>query len=69
MALDQSVVLENLVSQQEELVKSINTLQAQIKTAETQYLKISGAVEVLTQLVEEEDEAPVVEPEVQTENE
>ena len=69
MALDQSVVLENLVSQQEELVKSINTLQAQIKAAETQYLKISGAVEVLTQLVEEEDEAPVVEPEVQTENE
>lgn len=69
MALDQSVVLENLVSQQEELVKSINTLQSQIKAAETQYLKISGAVEVLTQLVEEEDEAPVVEPEVQTENE
>ena len=55
MSLDQKEVLENLTSQQKELEESLIKLQSQLEQTRTQYLKISGAVDVLSQLVESEE--------------
>jgi len=57
MALDNAVVLENLVKQRTELEK-------QIETGKEMHLKITGAIEVLEQIVANEKEDTPVEPEV-----
>ena len=58
MAISNVEALENLYKQRDQLIE-------QIKAGETTVLKITGAIEVLEQLVEsEEPEVKSVEPEV-----
>ncbi len=57
MSLSNAEVLEGLKTQQKELETAINTLSGQLETARTQYLKVSGAIDVLSQI--EESNAPV----------
>ena len=57
MSLSNTEVLEGLKTQQRELETAINTLSGQLETARTQYLKVSGAVDVLSQI--EESNSPV----------
>ena len=52
MSLSNTEVLEGLTSQQKELETAINTLSGQLETARTQYLKVSGAIDVLSQIEE-----------------
>lgn len=55
MALENSTVLENLISQRGELEKSL-------EGSREMYLKVCGAIEVLQQI--EETNNPTTEPEV-----
>ncbi len=57
MSLSNAEVLEGLKTQQKELETAINTLSGQLETARTQYLKVSGAIDVLSQI--EESNTPV----------
>ena len=50
MALDNKEVLENLTTQQKDLYNAIQELSNRLETTRTQYLKVSGAVEVLQQI-------------------
>ncbi len=52
MSLSNAEVLEGLKTQQKELETAINTLSSQLDTARTQYLKVSGAIDVLSQIEE-----------------
>ena len=52
MSLSNAEVLEGLKTQQKELETAINTLSGQLETARTQYLKVSGAIDVLSQIEE-----------------
>ena len=54
MALENGVVLENLTQQLQEVTQQLNTLQ------ETR-VKLIGAIEVLSQIEEENTPAPVAE--------
>ena len=54
MALENGVVLENLTQQLQEVTQQLNTLQ------ETR-VKLIGAIEVLSQIEEENNPAPVAE--------
>jgi hypothetical protein len=63
MSLDQKEVLENLISQRKELEGSIGQLQGQLEQSRTQYLKVSGAIDVLSQLIESEEEVSKTEEE------
>ena len=61
MSLDQKEVLENLISQRKELEGSIGQLHGQLEQSRTQYLKVSGAIDVLSQLIGSEEEEEVSE--------
>ena len=50
MALDNKEVLENLTTQQKELYNAIQELSGRLENTRAQYLKVSGAVEVLQQI-------------------
>lgn len=50
MSLSNPEVLEGLTKQKVELESAINTLSGQLESAKTQYLKVSGAIDVLTQI-------------------
>ena len=52
MTVSNTEALEGLTKQQQELESAINKLSAQLESAKTQYLKVSGAVDVLTQIEE-----------------
>ena len=56
MSLDQTEVLSNLIKQRQELEGAITKLQGQLEQARQQYLKLTGAIDVLQQLTEEESE-------------
>ncbi len=56
MSLSNDSVLENLTKQLTELETSISTLTQQLDSARTQYLKVSGAVDVLKQIEESKEE-------------
>lgn len=58
MNLDQKEVLTNLITQRNELEHTITRLQSELEQSKTQYLKISGAVDVLSQ-IEEANNPPV----------
>ena len=61
MSLSNDQALEGLTQQQQELETAINKLSAQLENAKTQYLKVSGAVDILRQIeesVQEEVELP-----------
>ena len=69
MSLDQGEVLQNLIKQRKELEGAIGQLQGQLEGAKTQYLKLTGAIDVLTQLNPPEvPEVPEV-PEEESEKE
>lgn len=55
MSLNQNVVLENLISQRKEVNDAIGELQQRLESARTQFLKLSGAIEVLEELNKEEE--------------
>jgi len=58
MALDNATVLENLIKQRTEL-------ETQLETGREMYLKITGAIEVVEQLVKStEEDTPTTETEV-----
>ena len=50
MSLSNPEVLEGLTKQKVELESAINTLSGQLESAKTQYRKVSGAIDVLTQI-------------------
>lgn len=52
MSLSNVEVLEGLSKQKVELETAINTLSGQLENAKTQYLKVAGAVDVLSQIEE-----------------
>ena len=52
MSLSNTEVLEGLTKQQQELESAINQLSSQLENAKTQYLKVSGAIDVLSQIEE-----------------
>ena len=52
MSLSNAEVLEGLTKQQQELESAINQLSSQLENAKTQYLKVSGAIDVLSQIEE-----------------
>lgn len=54
MSLDQKEVLQNLITQRNDVEDAINKLQGQLEQGRTQYLKLSGAIDVLSQLLKEE---------------
>ena len=56
MSLDQTEVLSNLIKQRTEIESAITKLQGQLEQAKQQYLKLTGAIDVLQQLTEEESE-------------
>ena len=56
MSLDQTEVLSNLIKQRTEIEGAITKLQGQLEQAKQQYLKLTGAIDVLQQLTEEESE-------------
>ena len=65
MALENAEVLKNLTEQRETLEKQLSEGNAQIEQLKQTYLKVSGAIDVLTQIeetnnptTEGEDSAP-----------
>ena len=64
MALENAEVLKNLTEQRETLEKQLSEGNAQIEQLKQTYLKVSGAIDVLTQIEETnnptvgEDSAP-----------
>jgi hypothetical protein len=58
MSLDQKEVLTNLITQRNELENTIAKLQSELEKSKTQYLKICGAIDVLSQ-IEEANNPPV----------
>ena len=56
MSLSNDQALEGLTQQQQELETAINKLSAQLENAKTQYLKVSGAVDILRQIEESAQE-------------
>ena len=67
MSLNNEEVLDSLTNQLRELDDAIKKLTVQLDSAKAQYLKVSGAVDVLTQIQESnrvESEAPEVVEEV-----
>ena len=64
MALENAEVLKNLTEQRESLEKQLSEGNAQIEQLKQTYLKVSGAIDVLTQIeetnnpTEGEDSAP-----------
>ena len=50
----QKEALENLISQRTEIEKKIVELQNTLEQGRSQYLKVTGAIDVLEQLVAEE---------------
>ena len=55
MALDNKEVLENLTKQQKDLYDAIQELSGRLENTRAQYLKVSGAVEVLQQIESESE--------------
>jgi len=55
MALDNKEVLGNLITQQKELMNTIQELSTNLENTRSQYLKVSGAVEVLQQIESESE--------------
>ena len=53
--IDQKEVLENLISQRNEVEQKITELQNTLEQGRTQYLKLTGAIDVLQQLLAEEE--------------
>ena len=53
--IDQKEVLENLISQRKEVEQKVNELQNTIEQGRSQYLKLTGAIDVLQQLLAEEE--------------
>ena len=56
MSLSNEEVLGNLTQQLTELETAISTLTQQLDSAKAQYLKVSGAVDVLKQIEESKEE-------------
>ena len=50
----QKEALENLISQRTEIEKKIVELQNTLEQGRSQYLKVTGAIDVLEQLISEE---------------
>ena len=50
----QKEALENLISQRTEIEKKIVELQNTLEQGKSQYLKVTGAIDVLEQLIAEE---------------
>ena len=50
----QKEALENLISQRTEIEKKIIELQNTLEQGKSQYLKVTGAIDVLEQLIAEE---------------
>ena len=66
----QKEALENLISQRTEIEKKIVELQNTLEQGRAQYLKVTGAIDVLEQLVAEEtttEEVETTTEEVETE--
>jgi len=59
----QKEALENLISQRTEIEKKIVELQNTLEQGRAQYLKVTGAIDVLEQLVAEETTTEEVETE------
>lgn len=59
MSLSNDQALEGLTQQQQELETAINKLSAQLENAKTQYLKVSGAVDILSQIKDSNQEEEV----------
>jgi len=64
MALENAEVLKNLTEQRETLEKQLNEGNAQIEQLKTTYLKVVGAIDVLSQI--EETNNPTAEGEDST---
>ena len=64
MALENAEVLKNLTEQRETLEKQLNDGNAQIEQLKTTYLKVVGAIDVLSQI--EETNNPTAEGEDST---
>ena len=65
--IDQREVLQNLISQRNDLQQKIADLQNNLEQGRSQYLKLTGAIDVLQQLLAAnrvESEAPEVVEEV-----
>ena len=59
----QKEALENLISQRTEIEKKIVELQNTLEQGRSQYLKVTGAIDVLEQLIAEETTTEEVETE------
>ena len=53
--VDQKEVLQNLISQRNDLQQKIADLQNSLEQGRSQYLKLTGAIDVLQQLIAEEE--------------
>ena len=60
MSLDNTTVIENLSQQKTELEKALTELSSQLEQGKAQYLKVTGALDVLTQIEEskQSEQAP-----------
>ena len=54
MSVDQKVVMESLISQRKEVNDAIIELQNRLESARAQFLKLTGAIEVLEEINKEE---------------
>lgn len=61
MSLDNTTVIENLSQQKTELEKALTELSSQLEQAKSQYLKVTGALDVLTQIEESKQSEQVIE--------
>ena len=63
MIQDQKQLLKNLQNEQRELENAVIKLQQDLESRKNQYLKITGAVDVLSMIVKEDTETEVTEQE------
>ena len=61
MALENAEVLKNLTEQRETLEKQLSDGNAQIEQLKATYLKVVGAIDVLSQIEETNNPTPAVE--------
>ena len=61
MSIDNNTAIENLSRQKTELEKAITELSSQLEQAKNQYLKVTGALDVLTQIEESKQPEQVIE--------
>ena len=56
--ISQIEALEKLRSERDQMATQLSKLQAQLTQGNEQYLKVQGAIEVLEQLTQQEEETP-----------